>query len=276
MKEYAYAKINISLDVFNVREDGYHDLKSIMVPINFYDEIEINIANKNRYYCDKYYLRFNEHNSVIKMINILKQRFNINDSYEINIKKIIPSRAGLGGGTADAAATLRIFEKLYDLKLSKDEIKDICLAVGADVLFNYYNYPAIVSGMGDEIEPIKIKDKYYVLLVVSKYGVSTKEAFNLLDMNTCEHPNIDRLKVALENGDEITGLLGNSLQQAAFQLNSDIKPAIDLLKENGFENVLMTGSGSAVFALSKDNEKIKQVYDKLHLNNYFVRFTSIL
>jgi len=276
MKERAYAKINLSLDVFNVRENGYHDLKSIMVPINFFDDLYINKSENNHYYCNRNFIRFDEHNSIIKMINILKDRYDIKDNHSIILKKMIPVRAGLGGGTADAAATLRLFQRMYNLNLSKEEIAQICLSVGADVLFNYYNYPAVVSGIGDQLERITIKDQYYALLVVPRGGVSTREAYELLDMNTCDHPDIDALRSALENGDDINGLLGNSLQQSAFKLNKEIEPIIISLKQDGFENVLMTGSGAGVFAISKDESKIKKAYDDLFDSDHYVRFTSLL
>ena len=276
MKDRAYAKINLSLDVFNIREDGYHDINSIMLPINFFDLLEIRIADSDSYTCNKTFIHFNEYNSIIKMINILKERFNINDHYYINLEKMIPVKAGLGGGTSDAASTLRIFEKLYKLDLSDEEKIEICTKVGADVPFNYYNVPAIVSGIGDKIERINVAKKYYVLLVKPKTGVSTKQAYELLDMDKCEHPDIDRLKYALENGDDITGLLGNSLQQPALILNNDIEKIINKLKSYNLGEVLMSGSGSCVFCISEDKEKIQYLYNELRASRYYVRFTSTL
>lgn len=274
MKDRAYAKINLALDVFNIREDGYHDINSIMVPINFYDELEINISDVDSYNCNKKYLRFDENNSIIKMINVLKDRYNINDHYYVNLNKIVPTQAGLGGGTSDAASTLRIFKKLYNLNLTKEEERDICVKVGADVLFNYYNKPAIVSGIGDCIEPFNIKKKYSVLLVKPKYGVSTKKAYELLDMNICDHPDIDKLKDALISGDDITGLLGNSLEQPALLINSEIEIIKKILIDNGANNVLMSGSGSCVFAISENEEEIKKLAEIMKNKQYYIRLTK--
>ena len=274
MKDRAYAKINLALDVFNIREDGYHDINSIMVPINFYDELEINIASKDEYNCNKNFIRFDEHNSIIKMIDVLKKRYNIDDHYFINLNKVVPTQAGLGGGTADAASTLRIFKKLYNLNLSREDERQICVSVGADVLFNYYNKPAIVSGIGDCVEPFNIKKEYYVLLVKPNYGVSTKEAYQKLDMNICDHPNIDRLKDALINGDDITGLLGNSLEQPALLINKEIAKIKNILIENGGSNVLMSGSGSSVFAISENEEDIKKLAEIMRNKQYYLRLTK--
>lgn len=275
MKDRAYAKINLALDVFNIRENGYHDIKSIMVPVNFYDELEINVADENQYICNKKYIRFDSDNSIIKTINVIQDRFNIKDKYYINLNKIIPIQAGLSGGTADAASVLRIFKKIYNLQLTKQEERDICVSVGADVLFNYYNTPAIVSGIGDVVEPIKIKKEYYVVIIKPRTGISTRNAYEKLDMKVCDHPDIDKLKCAFENGESIDGLLGNSLEQPAMILNPEIKKIKNMLIENGARNVLMTGSGSSVFAISEEpneTEKLAQIAKKYP---YYVRLTKI-
>lgn len=276
MKERAYAKINMALDVFNIREDGYHDIRSIMVPISFYDDLEINIAEQDDYFCNRYHIRFNEHNSIIKLITALKEKYGINDHYMINLKKYIPVKAGLGGGTSDAAAALRIFQRMYGFKMSREEIIEICLKVGADVPFNYFNVPAVVSGIGDEIEPIEMKKDYHVVLVKPKTGVSTKEAYDILDMDKCDHPDIDKLKLALKNGSSLDGLLGNSLEESALILNDEVSTIKKMLLELGGEHVLMSGSGSTVFALSEDAAKTYELYEKLKNSQYFVRFARTM
>lgn len=274
MKDRAYAKINLALDVFNIREDGYHDINSIMIPVNFYDELEINIAEKDEYVCNKSFVRFNESNSIIKMIDVVKKRYNINDHYYINLNKVVPMQAGLGGGTSDAGSTLRILKKLYKLDLSKEDEREICVQVGADVLFNYYNKPAIVSGIGDYVEPFDMKKEYNVLIVKPRLGISTKLAYEKLDMNICDHPNIEKLKQALINGDDINGLLGNSLEQPALLLNKDIETIKNILIENGASNVLMSGSGSSVFAISEDFNEIEKLAEIVKKSTYYVRITK--
>ena len=276
MKDRAYAKINLALDVFNIREDGYHDINSIMVPVNFYDELEINIANEDNYYCNKSFIKFNETNSILKMINAVKEKYNISDHFYINLNKVVPIQAGLGGGTSDAASTLRILNKLYKLNITKEEEKELCVKVGADVLFNYYNKPAVVSGIGDIVKPFKINKEYSVLIVKPKLGISTKEAYQKLDMNVCDHPNIEKLKEVLINGDDICGLLGNSLEQPSLLLNSEIQKIKDLMIKNGGKNVLMSGSGSSVFAISENEEEIQNIAKELKNEPYYIRLTKTL
>ena len=276
MKERAYAKINLSLDVFAIREDGYHDLHSIMLPIDFYDELEILKAKRDSFSCNRHFIRWNENNSIYKMIDIIRKKYDIKDHFRVTLKKYVPIQAGLGGGTADAAVTLKILQKMYGLSMSREEIIDVCLQVGADVPFNYFNVPAVVGGIGDVIEPLDMKKDYYILLVKSKSGVSTREVYEELDMEKCDHPDIERLKEALEKGEAIYGLLGNSLEEAALRINEDIYEVKELLMSYGIGDVLMSGSGSTVFCISEKKEDIDVLYGTLKDSGFYVRFTKTM
>ena len=276
MKDKAYAKINLSLDVCGVREDGYHLIDSIMLPINFYDLLEIKISKEDSYRCNWPYIRYNENNSIYKMIQVLKEKYQITDHFAIDLYKSVPIQAGLGGGTADAASVLRIFKKLYGLDPSKEEIREICSRVGADVLFNYCNVPARVSGIGDLLEEIPVKNHYHILLIKPKKGVSTAAAYEMMNLKECLHPDIDRLQKALAEGAPLDGLLGNSMQEVAMILNEEIREVIDCLKEAGARNILMSGSGSTVFCISENSQEIMRLYKVLRDSHSYVRFGKIL
>ena len=276
MKDRAYAKINLSLDVFNVREDGYHDIKSIMIPINFYDTLDIRRAAEDSFTSNISFLKMNEHNSIFKMINLVRQEFGIHDHYSVYLQKRVPTQAGLGGGTADAADTLRILNKMYNLHLSDDKIRELCVKVGADVYFNYYNTPSIVEGIGDELTTIYPKKQYYVLLIKPRSGVSTKAAYENLNMDICDHPDIDGLKKALEDGESLEGLLGNSLEQPSLELNKDISSIKKKLMDLGAKNVLMSGSGSTVFAISEDKAELEVLYSVMKNEKHFIRLTMTM
>ncbi|MBQ0035921.1 MAG: 4-(cytidine 5'-diphospho)-2-C-methyl-D-erythritol kinase [Firmicutes bacterium] len=275
MIDKCFAKVNLALDVFNIREDGYHDLKSVMVPISFFDELRINIAEENQFTCNKEYITNNESNSIFKMIREFEKETGIINKYSINLNKHIPTKAGLAGGTSDAAGTLRLLQKLNHITLSTQTIRKLCVAVGADVFFNYYNKPAIVSGIGDELEFIDIKDDYYILIMKPRMGVSTKQAYELLDMNICDHPNIDALVEMLKNGGEILPYMQNSLEQPALLLNEDIKKVKAILREKT-GNSLMSGSGSTVFTISKNKEILANINNEYLYSEYFVRLTKII
>lgn len=272
----AYGKINLSLDITGVREDGYHTLESIFLPIDFYDLIDIEKSDEMTFSSNKYYIRYNESNTIRKAIELMKNEFNIKDNFKIDLKKYIPTQAGLAGGSADGSATIKALNHLYDLKLSKDKIQELCMKIGSDVLFTYYHKPALVNGIGEKIEFIDVKKDYYVLLIKPKYGVSTKECYSLMNLDTCAHPDIHKLKEVLENGEDFIPYLGNSMEDAAISLVPEIADAKKDLLDSGAPFALMSGSGSTVFTMSEDEELIKNIYKKLENKNYFLRYAKVL
>ena len=276
MKTKAYAKINLALDVLGTRDDGFHVLKMIMVPVNFYDEIEIVKADITSYSASNRPFYFDENNTIVKALNMMKQEFDIKDNFKVTIKKQIPIKAGLAGGSTDGAAVIRCINRMYDLRLNSEEIKELCLKIGSDVLFNYYSRPSLVEGIGDKISFIDIKDDYYVLLIKPKKGVSTKECYKNLDDKICVHPDIDLILDKLKKGEEVKEYLKNSLEDTAISLCDDIKRAKEELLSVGADFALVTGSGSTVFTIDKDYEKISNLKYRMRNKGFFIRSTRIL
>ncbi len=276
MKIRAYGKINLALDVVGKREDGYHELRMIMVPLDFFDEMDIFYSNTMEYEANRPYIFFDENNTIVKAVNLMKSEFNIRDNYKIVLNKMIPTQAGLAGGSTDGAAIIRFFNTKYDLKLSDEKIKELCLKIGADVLFNYYSKPALVEGLGDKLTFIDIKDRYYVLLVKPKRGVSTKECYKKLDINDCEHPDVDLILNNLKEGLDIKPYLKNSLQKPAIELCKGISRAKSDLLEAGADFAMVTGSGSTVYTLDKSKARICDLRNKMLNRGYFVRSCAIL
>lgn len=276
MFDRAYSKINLSLDINGVREDGYHTLDSIFLPLDFYDEVFITKNETMIFECNRSYIRYDENNTIYKAINLMKEEFNIKDNFKIVLNKHIPTQAGLGGGSADGAAVIRIINKMYNLNLQEEKIKDLCLKIGADVLFTYYNKPAHVSGIGDEVKFIDVKDDYYILLIKPKYGVSTKECYRIINLDNCCHPDINKLEEALRDGKDYLPYLGNSMEEAATSLLKDVGNAKKSLLDEGAPFALMSGSGSTVFTMSKDENVIRRLYEALNGKGYFLRHTKVL
>lgn len=276
MIERAYGKINLSLNITGVREDGYHTLESIFLPIDFFDEIDIKKSEEMKYESSKSFIHFNDANTIVKAIKLMKKEFNINDNFTIKLNKHLPMQAGLAGGSTDGAAIIRALNKMYNLNLSDEKIKELCLSIGADVLFTYYNKPAFVSGIGENIRFIDVKDDYYILIVKPKYGVSTKECYNLMNCDTCPHPDINKLENALINGIDFTEFLGNSMEPAAITLLPEIEEVKKTILSHGGDFALMSGSGSSVFTMSKDYQTIKNIYNELNNKGWFVRYTKLL
>lgn len=276
IKKRALGKINLSLNIKSRREDGYHELESIMLPIEFYDELFIEYSDEDIYECMNKNFHFDEKNTIVKAVNLLREKYNIKEHFKISLNKHLPTQAGLAGGSTDGACTIHLINSLCNLNMSDEDIKEVCNKIGADVIFTYYSKPALVEGIGDKLSFFNIKDDYYVLLVKPRKGVSTKDAYENLNLNLCEHPDISSLKKALEEGKDIDGLLGNSLEEPAFRLCEDIKMIKEELINLGAKNVLMSGSGSTVFTISKDYKELEYLTNIIKEKGYFYRFCRVI
>lgn len=278
MKERCYAKINLCLDVVRRREDGYHDLKMVMVPIDFYDVLEMVPAKATTISLNRYYLPVNDKNTVIKAIHVMQEHFGITQQYACVLQKHIPTQAGLAGGSADAAAAIRMIARMEHLSTTREELIECAREVGADVPFCLISKPALVEGIGEKIEPFPCHPDFGVLLVKPKRGVSTKTAFEKLDFNTIVHPDVEAMKKALEENDYdgVIASLGNSLEEVSLNLVKEIREVKEAMVDLGFDGVLMSGSGSTVFGITKSPRLLRDASETLRADNWFVRTTRIL
>lgn len=263
MKIKAAAKINLALNVVSKREDGYHELEMIMAPLDFYDDIEIHLSDEDlvRVIGDTIPLE----NTMTKAIDLMKRTYGLKECFEVIATKRIPSRAGLAGGSADAAAVMRAINKLCDINASLEELATLGLKIGADVPFCIYEQASIVKGIGEQITPIHMNCPFEVLLVKPKAGVSTPEAFKTLHLDYCDHTNVDTLKDALESNayEEAITYMKNSLEESALRLVPEIQVIKQKLMDMGFDHALMSGSGSTVFGLTRDPRLIERAKDEL-------------
>ena len=278
MRERAYAKINLCLDVVRRREDGYHDLRMIMVPVDFYDVVDLVPADETTMSLNRSYLPVNDKNTVIKAIHVMQEKCGFTQNFACTLQKHIPTQAGLAGGSADAAAAIRMINQIMKLDLSVEEMIDVAKEVGADVPFCTINRPALVEGIGEKIQPFSCHSDFGILLVKPRRGVSTKAAFGGLNFDTIQHPDVDGMKTALENGDYegMISRLGNSLEEISLQLVEEIRDVKEQLTELGFDGVLMSGSGSTVFGITKSPRLLRESSDLMRANGYFVRMTRII
>ena len=282
MIEKAHAKINLSLNCLGLREDGYHDIESIVLPIELHDTLVISLLPKTTpddfVVCDDFSLKISKYNLVHKMIDICREKWKFSQHLSIEIHKNIFLQAGLGGGSADAAAALRGIIRLFKLSPSEEEIKEICNLAGSDVLVQFFNRPAIVKGRGDNITFIEVPKAYYVLLVKSIYGSSTQQVFEEANNNDLIHGDINNvLKLFLEE-DLIT--LGknvfNSLYKPASILQEKIIDTYNDVNKYGFEVVSMTGSGSTIFAISNDIKLLKKAEKEVYFKGYHTELTKLI
>lgn len=275
MKRKAYGKINLGLNVIRRREDGFHDLDMIMAPIDLYDEIEMEVADETSFESDAD-LPWDSTNTIYRTLEVLKKAMGIRTRFRIRLEKNIPMAAGLAGGSADAAAVLHLVNDLLGFRLTDNQLAELGALVGSDVPFCVINRSARVQGRGERVIPFRIRKQYDVLLVKPDGGVSTKEAYRRLRLEKCPHPDMNRLMEALETGKPLNGLMGNSLEESGFRLNidsSDIKHECLAL---GYENSLMSGSGSTVFVLTGEGEDTSEL-EAIMKNKYnYVIKTKIL
>lgn len=279
MRERANAKINLCLDVVGKREsDGYHELKMIMVPIDFYDVLEMLPAKETTLSLNRSYLPINDKNTIIKAINVMKAKYGFDTNFACILQKHIPTRAGLAGGSADAAAAIRMINNMLALHMSTPEMIEVGKEVGSDVPFCLINQPAYVEGTGEKIEPFYCHPDFELLLVKPRKGISTKEAFEIVDQGNDVHPDCMAMKEALITNDYegIVKNLGNSLEPASLQLVDEIRIIKQQLSEHGFDGVLMSGSGSTVFGITKDSALLEKAMNDMKAQGHFVRKTKIL
>ena len=166
---------------------------------------------------------------------------------------------------------------MLKLNATDDEIIDMAKTFGADIPFFVKCVPARCGGIGEVMEPIEIKNNYSVLIVKSSSGCSTKEVFAIADKKEYKYVDIDSVVKALKEGDDdlLAEVMGNSLEEAASKLVSEIQEIKNTLKEAGFKLVLMSGSGSTVFALSTDASLVKKVAKQLE-DKYIVEVTKVI
>ena len=277
MKAKAYGKVNLSLNVVKKRGDGYHELEMIMVPINLYDELTFKIADQMIYECSDDSLVFDDNNTIVKAIKLMRDKYKFTNNFHIKLKKNIPMQAGLAGGSSNAAITLRLVNELLNLNCSETELYELGKKIGADVAFCLYEKPALVTGVGDIIKPLDINIDFYLLLVKPREGISTKEAFQKLDFSNIKHPDYRKVAKALSQGDydDFINSIGNSLEEGAFKLMPNLVKLKQELIDYGFDMALMSGSGSTVFGISKDALFVEQASEYFSKNYEFVRMVKV-
>lgn len=267
------AKINLFFQIIGKRDDGYHLMESLVVFANdIYDSIEIAESEANSTIVgggEFSHLLINEKNNLIDKV---LDRFTTDIKYHCKLTKNIPIGAGLGGGSSDAAMVAKY--------ISKQDISQELLEIGADLPICYCNAPAFCGGIGEIIEPIKNFPKVHLVLVNPNKTLLTKDAFkNNTRINTpvINNKPID-FKGRFENLIEFISPLSNDLTESAVKLMPEIKDVLELLQsQNGCAISRMSGSGPTCFAVFKTKEdaiKAKIAIGSLH-PNYWVKYTTI-
>ncbi len=247
MISFPNAKINIGLNVVEKRPDGYHNLETIFYPVKLADGLEMIESDKAEFTSSGIKIDSSpENNLVFKAYQLLKQDFNL-PPVKLHLHKVVPFGAGLGGGSSDAAFTLKMLNSWFNLKLSNAHLEKYAAKIGADCPFFIENKPTFAHGIGDRFEPFEIDlSNYKIVIVKPNISVSTPEAyrniipakpdFNLREIN----------RIPIEDWKE---LVKNDFENSVFPIYPEIENLKNILYDLGAVYASMSGSGSAVFAI---------------------------
>lgn len=261
----ALAKINLGLDVVRRREDGYHEVRMIMQTIHLYDRLDIKRTKKPgiQIQTNLSFLPVNENNLIYKAAKLLMDEFSITDGVSVKLDKRIPVAAGMAGGSTDAAAMLIGVNRLFSLGLTKRQLMERGVQIGADVPYCIMRGTALAEGIGEALSPLPPMVKCPVLIAKPSISVSTKFVYQNLKLDdTTIHPDIDLLidDIKAKNLHDIAAHMGNVLETVTIPNY----PVIDEIKKhmlsNGAVGAMMSGSGPTVFGLFDDEDTAKKAY----------------
>jgi len=259
LTEKAYAKINLTLDVVGKREDGYHDIKTVMQTVSLcdllnieQDEVDIITVTTN-----KRYIPTDRRNLIYVACEKFFKATGIKGGARVNLKKYIPVAAGLAGGSSDAAATLRALNRLYRAGLSDDELCVIGASFGADIPFCIKGGTAICEGIGEIITTLHPTPKMNIVISIGGEGMSTPAMYAEID-NKSERKKIDTdgMICAIKTGNQegIIAKLGNVFEDICTEKRPFVAQIKKQILENGALGAVMSGSGPSVFGIFPDRE----------------------
>ncbi len=265
IKEKAYGKLNLSLDVLGKREDGYHEMLMVMQTISLHDDVTVTVTGgtgKISVSTNKHFLPNNEKNLGYKAAQIFMTELGINNiDVGIKIMKHIPVCAGMGGGSSDAAAVLRAMKRATGVTLTAQDLLRLGAKIGSDIPFCIYGGTAIARGRGTEIENIRNLFDCGIVAVKPFFSVSTPALFNKIDsVKVMIHPDTEGLVAAIESGSlcETARRCFNVFEEALTGKEAaTVRSAKDMLLNEGAECACMTGTGSAVFGIFETHEGAK-------------------
>lgn len=260
----ANAKINLALSVIGKRNDSYHELDTVMQTVDISDEISI---KKSRFFSFESDSFNGENNIAFKAAHCFFGAAGIKPQVQIKIKKFIPSSAGLGGGSTDAAGVLTGLDKIFETGFSKARLCEMAASLGADVPFLIDGGTQRARGIGEILTPLPAIPKCSAVIILAGDKPSTAEMFARLDKTDYPRPDIEKTVTAVKNGSysELTRALGNSF--SVLWEGSNIP---DRLYSCGADVVSLSGSGPARFALFSDDEKAKMAREYLKNEGFFV------
>lgn len=263
----AYAKINLGLDVLGKLPNGYHEVKMIMQTVDIYDVLTFEKTESGiTISTDSGELPTGEDNLIYRAVKLLFDKYGIVEGVHIHLQKNIPVAAGMAGGSSDAAATLKGINEIFHLGQGLEELKEMGVAIGADVPYCVMGGTALAEGIGEKLTVLPSPPDCFLLVAKPDINVSTKYVYEHLDEGEgYEHPDIDGMVQAIREGN-----LGGILQRMGNVLESVTMPAypvIGILKNRmeqlGATGSMMSGSGPTVFGIFTKKDKAERAFEQL-------------
>jgi len=251
------AKINIRLKVTGRRADGCHELVSILVPIDLFDILELKCIRDSRIdiTSEGFPVPTDEENLVHRASRSFLAKAGIENGLSIRLEKNIPVAAGLGGGSSDAAATLLALNEIYSMPLSGGELHQLATELGADVPFFLHCRPALATGIGEILEPLKDWPELWVVVITPPIRVSTAWVYSQFRLELTEG-EYDYIYGVLRSGRlTVSRILENDLEKVTSARFPQINTLKKLLKDVGADGAIMSGSGPSVFGLFPSRDK---------------------
>lgn len=278
----AYGKINLGLDVIRKRPDGYHDLDMIMQMVDVYDDviIEKKAGEEIVVKADAAVLSNGKDNLAYMAAKMLLDEFGIKSGVEITIHKRIPIAGGMAGGSSDCATTLIGINEMFNLGLSKQQLMERGVKLGADVPYCVLGGTAIARGIGEVLTPLPTPPQCHVIIAKPPISVSTAYVYgHIRPDEITKRPDIDQMTLAIKEQDlnKLSDLLYNVMEEVTVSEYPVIEKLKSIMLENGALNSIMSGSGPTVFGLFDDREKAqaamkaldsKELTEQLYLTKF--------
>ena len=292
MKVKAFAKINLCLDVLRRKENGYHEVEMVMTNVDIFDVLEIKELEEKKILLKSYNtdLAMDETNLIYKAIALLQKETGKTFGVEVLLEKNIPMEAGMAGGSADAAATLKAVNEFFTLGVSDERLLELGASLGADIPFCIMGGTVLASGIGEKLRRLSPLPKMKLLIVKPKAGLSTKKVYESLDIDGLNkagfiHKDVGEMVSVIESDEadktkieKIAGRLNNILEVPSIRLLPLIADIKQKMLDNNCLGALMSGSGTAIFGIYENDEdmiKTKEILEKDDRINY-IQITNTL
>ncbi len=254
----APAKLNVSLEVFGKRSDGYHDIRTVMVPVSLYDEVTVEKTLAGIVVeCDTPGVPTDAANSCHHAAALFREWAGGPRGVRIRLRKAIPAEAGLGGGSSDAAATLKGLIALTDKNPPPEVLLAMAARVGADVPFFMQGTAALVEGFGDRVTPMPWNVPFHAVVVLPPFGLSTRDGYARLRRGTMEPPPEGRIP-SFRDLPSLAATVRNDFEEAWAPVRPEIEGIKRELSAAGALAAGLSGSGSAVFGLFASEERARE------------------